>query len=397
VTGSIAAYKSVILARLLVQAGARVLPVLTRSATQFVGAVTFSGITGQTVRTDMWDPTFPGELHVALAAQADAILVVPATADALARFASGRADDLVSALVLCAKGPVLAAPAMHPRMWGHPATQANVAELARQGRVQLLGPTHGEVASGEEGLGRMAEPMDLLKAAEALVTRRDLDGLSLVVTAGPTQEPLDPVRYLGNRSSGTMGFRIAERAVARGANVTLIAGPVSLPTPAGVTRVDVTDARSMNAALTRSLDGADALVMAAAVADYRPKTVSSGKIKRKEGEELALQLVANPDLLADIGSRRQQVDPSDPGAPKRPVLVGFALETAEGAELIELARKKFAKKKVDLVVANSASVALGGEDNHVILVTPTTARDLGTRSKAEVAGEILDFLRDRLT
>jgi phosphopantothenoylcysteine decarboxylase/phosphopantothenate--cysteine ligase len=390
VTGSIAAYKSVLLARLLVQARAKVVPVLTTSAGRFVGGVTFAGITGESVRTDMWDPSYAGEMHVTLAAEADLVLVVPATADVLARFASGRADDLVTALVLCAKCPVLAAPAMHPNMWEHPATQANVAELARQGRVGLVGPTRGPVASGEEGFGRMVEPVDIVRAAEALFTKRDLAGKHVVITAGPTQEAVDPVRYIGNRSSGTMGFRLAERAAARGARVTLIAGPVSKTTPPGVTRVDVTDARAMQAALTaalgENLEAADALVMAAAVADYRPKDASVGKRKRTD-EGITLELVPNPDLLAAIGAARK--------GPK-PVLVGFALETEEGEALIQHAREKLARKKVDLVVANTAAVALGGEDSRVVLVTESHARHVGPTGKGEIAEEILDFVRGRL-
>ncbi len=393
VTGSIAAYKSVALARLLCAAEARVIPVLTASASRFVGAVTFAGITGEPVRQEMWDPSIAGELHVELASKADVVLVVPATADVLARFASGRADDLVTALVLCAKGPVIAAPAMHPRMWGHPATQANVAKLAEQGRVSLVGPTHGEVASGEEGWGRMSEPADILLAAEALFTKQDLAGLRLVVTAGPTHEALDPVRYVGNRSSGTMGFRVAERAVARGAQVTLIAGPVVLATPPGATRVDVTDARGMGHALTAALGeglaGADALVMAAAVADYRPGEASARKLKRVAGQGMTVELVPNADLLADIGAARAGLGAS------QPVLVGFALETEHGAALVAEARKKLASKKVDLIVANAADVALGGDDSHASLVTASKARDLGPMSKRAIADEILDFVRDR--
>jgi phosphopantothenoylcysteine decarboxylase / phosphopantothenate---cysteine ligase len=384
VTGSIAAYKAVLLARLLVQAGARVLPVMTESARQFVGAATLAGITGQTVRETMWD-AYAGEIHVALAAQAELVLVVPATADALARFASGRAEDLLTALVLCAKSPVLAAPAMHPRMWGHPAVKENVAALARQGRVALVGPTEGEVASGEEGIGRMAEPQAIFRAAEAVFTRQDLAGLHVVVTAGPTHEALDPVRYLGNRSSGTMGFRVAERAAARGAQVTLISGPVGRTTPEGVARIDVTTAEEMRKALEKALKGAHALVMAAAVADYRPKAASKSKLKRQEGT-LSLDLVPNADLLAEIGAARTGTSP---------VLVGFALETEDGKALVGLARKKLAKKRVDLIVANAASVALGGENNRATLVSDTAARDLGLLSKEKVADEILDFVAAR--
>ena len=206
VSGSIAAYKAVEVARLLLKAGARVIPVMTESARRFVGPVTLSGICGEPVRETMWDPGFAGELHVALAAECDAVLLVPATADLLARLAQGRADDLVTALALCARGPVLAAPAMHPRMWSHPATRRNVATLAQDGRVELIGPVDGEVASGDLGMGRMAEPARIasvaLARAAGRVDRADLAGLRVVITAGPTVEDLDPVRFLGNRSTG---------------------------------------------------------------------------------------------------------------------------------------------------------------------------------------------------
>ncbi len=390
VTGCIAAFKSAALARLLVQAGARVIPVLTHSGSRFVGGVTFAAITGHVAHQAMWDPASARELHVELAAESDLILVAPATADVLARFASGRADDLVTALVLCAKSPVLAAPAMHPRMWAHPATQANVAELARQGRVALVGPVYGVVASGEEGVGRMSEPDDIVRAAEAYFTPRDLEGMKVVVTAGPTREALDPVRYLSNHSSGTMGFRVAERAAARGARVTLIAGPVSKATPPGVERVDVTHARAMQEALASALgsglSGADALVMTAAVADYRPAEPTASKMKRT-GKPMTIDLVPNADLLAEIGAARTG---------PHPVLVGFALETDDGDALVAHARDKLAKKKVDLIVANTASVALGGENSHAILVTPNTTRDLGPVTKTDSAAEIHDFVRGRL-
>jgi phosphopantothenoylcysteine decarboxylase/phosphopantothenate--cysteine ligase len=390
VTGSIAAYKAVVLARLLVAERATVLTVMSKSASKFVGAETFAGVTGQPVRTDMWDAAFPGEMHVNLAAQADLVLVVPATADVLSRLAAGRADDIVTALALCAKCPVLAAPAMHPNMWEHPASKANVATLASQGRVKLVGPVSGPVASGDEGFGRMAEPADIVTAAKALFTKRDLAGKHVVITAGPTHEAVDPVRYVGNRSSGTMGFRLAERAAARGARVTLVAGPVSKMTPHGVTRVDVTDAREMQKALMKvlgpKLDGADALIMAAAVADYRPKEASVAKKKRTD-EGMTLDLVPNPDLLAAIGASRSG---------GKPVLVGFALETDDGDALIAHARAKLARKKVDLVVANSANVALGGETSRVILVTESHARHVGPTGKGEIADEILDFVRGRL-
>ena len=211
VSGSIAAYKAAEVARLLIKEGARVLPIMTRSAQQFLGATTLSGLCGEKVHENMWDPAFAGELHVDLARRADVVALVPATADLLARLAQGRADDLVTALALCARGPVLAAPAMHPRMWSHPAVQRNVALLAEQGRVELVGPSDGEVASGESGLGRMADPAEIAAAILARAGRRDLAGLKVVITAGPTVEDFDPVRFLGNRSTGKMGFALAAR------------------------------------------------------------------------------------------------------------------------------------------------------------------------------------------
>jgi len=290
VTGSIAAYKAVEVARLCLKAGAKVVPLMTTSAQRFVGAVTLAGITGEPVATDMWDPAFPGEMHVTIAARADVLVIVPATADLLARLAQGRADDLITATALCARGPVLAAPAMHPRMWMHPATQKNVEELARQGRVRLIGPVEGPVASGESGMGRMAEPDAIVSAISAALRGRALDlaGKRIVVTAGPTHEAIDPVRYLGNRSSGRMGFAIAAAAAARGAEVTLVAGPVALVTPRGVKRIDVESASQMQRALDDvmgiDLANVDALVMAATVADFRAAQASTTKIKKAAGE-----------------------------------------------------------------------------------------------------------------
>ncbi len=387
VTGSIAAYKAVEVARLLLKADATVLPVMTPSATKLVGPVTLAGITGQSVAIDMFDPSFAGEMHVAIAAKADVVALVPATADLIARLAAGRADDLVAALVLCARSPVVAAPAMHPRMWEHPATKRNVAELVRQGRLRFVGPVDGPVASGESGMGRMAEPVDVVRALEAALTPQDLAGARVVVTAGPTIEDLDPVRFLGNRSSGKMGFAVAERAALRGASVVLVAGPVALPTPHGVTRVDVRSALEMQAALHEALgadlSGADALVMAAAVADYRPAKPSPTKVK-KQGDRMAVDLVKNPDLLAEIGAARRG---------PRPVLVGFAVET-DG--LVDYARAKLAAKKVDFVVANDARDAFGADDNRATLVTANREDVLPVMSKAALADAILDQVRERI-
>jgi phosphopantothenoylcysteine decarboxylase / phosphopantothenate---cysteine ligase len=387
VTGSIAAYKAVELARLLVTRGAKVLPVMTASASRFLGPLTLAGIAGEAVAMDMWDASFPGEMHVRLAERADLVAIVPATADVLARLAQGRADDLVTALALCARGPVLVAPAMHPRMWAHPATARNVATLAVEERVTLVGPVSGEVASGEVGMGRMAEPETIAAVIAALLTPRDLAGVRLVVTAGPTLEDLDPVRFLGNRSTGKMGFAIARRAAARGAEVTLVAGPVTLPTPYGVARVDVRGALSMREALWRAmgpdLARIDALVMAAAVADHRPAEISAGKLKKGE-ERTTLELVRNPDLLAEVGAARTG---------RRPVLVGFALETERGEALVAYARRKRTEKQVDLVVANEASDAFGRDDNVATLVGADDAEALPSLSKASLADAVLDRVR----
>lgn len=391
VSGSIAAYKAAEIARLLIQAGARVLPLMTRAAHEFLGPMTLSGICGEPVRETMWDPGFAGELHVALAAEADVVLLAPATADLLARLAGGRADDLVTALALCARGPVIAAPAMHPRMWSHPATARNVATLAADGRVELVGPVDGEVASGERGVGRMAEPAAIAAAALARVARRDLEGLRIVVSAGPTVEDIDPVRFIGNRSTGKMGFAIAERAAARGAAVTLVAGPVALATPRGARRVDVRGALAMRDALRDALGpdlgGADALIMTAAVSDYRPAEARAAKMKRSAAS-MALELVANPDLLAEIGAARAAAQAT------RPALIGFAVETDTDDRVIASARHKLETKRVDLVVANHAADAFGRDDNRATLVTRGGAEALGVLPKPALADRLLDRVAD---
>lgn len=393
VTGSIAAYKAAEIARALRKAGARVIPVMTRAAAEFLGPVTLSGLTGEKTYTDMWDPGFSGELHVELARRADVVLLAPATADVLARLAQGRADDLVTALALCARGPVLAAPAMHPRMWSHPAVQRNVATLRADGRVELIGPEIGEVASGEVGPGRMSEPEVIAAAALARAGAGDLRGLRVVVTAGPTVEDLDPVRYIGNRSTGKMGFAIAERAAARGADVTLVAGPVHLATPFGVRRVDVRGALDMRAALWNALghdlERADMLVMTAAVADYRPRGESATKLKRT-AQPMALDLVPNPDLLAEVGAARAERRSSDEGAARSPVLVGFAVETDTDERVIAAARGKLTTKRVDMVVANHAADSFGRDDNRATLVTHDAAEPYGVLPKPALADRILD-------
>jgi phosphopantothenoylcysteine decarboxylase/phosphopantothenate--cysteine ligase len=385
VTGSIAAYKAVLLARLLVKEGAAVDVVMTMSATQFVGASTFAGVTGRPALTDMFDAGVGGERHVDLAAHADLVLVVPATADLLARVASGRAGDLLTATILCARCPVLAAPGMHPSMWKHPATERNVATLRSDGRVALVGPVEGEVASGETGMGRMAEPEVILGAAVETFSKGDLAGSRLVVTAGPTVEDIDPVRFIGNRSSGKMGFALAERAAQRGAEVTLIAGPVALPTPPLVRRIDVRSALDMQQALSLEAQGGacDAVVMAAAVGDYRPAERAAKKLKRAAQSKLTISLVENPDLLAELGRARRG---------SLPVLVGFALETGKDEEIVAYARRKLREKKVDFVVANHAAESMGREDNRVLLVDSEGVVVVPVMTKPAVADRILDRL-----
>lgn len=407
VGGSIAAYKAAALARLLLGSGAVVQVVMTRSAQRFIGRATLSGLTGRPVHVDMFRS--PGELHIELARDSDLIVVAPATADLLARVAHGRADDLVTATLLCARCPVLVAPAMHPHMWGHPLTRSNVERLEGLAGWRILGPAFGEVASGETGVGRMLEPAEIAAAVAAELTSpaagdglamssgrvgRDhsasLGGRHVVVTAGPTLEDLDPVRSLTNRSSGKMGFAIARSAARRGARVTLISGPVALSTPVGVERVNVRSALDMQAALAdvlgEGLQGADALVMCAAVADYRPRTTSPGKLKRSSAP-LSLELVPNPDLLAELGQRRSG---------GTPLLLGFAVETETGERLVAAAREKLNRKHVDAIVANAASDALGTDDTKAMLVTADAEQALGPASKSDVGEQIVSWLASRL-
>lgn len=388
VTGSIAAYKAIMLLRLLLKHGAKVSVVITASAEKFLQTSTFSALTGEPTHSEMFGQ--PGEPHVDLARSADAVLIVPATADCLARLAHGLANDLISALVLAARCPVLIAPAMHPAMWEHPRTQHNVLILQSQTNVTLVGPVAGEVASGEYGLGRMAEPEDIFAAIMESVTPDDLGGRHIVITAGPTREAIDPVRYLSNRSSGKMGFALAERAAQRGARVTLIAGPVQQRTPRAVERVNVVSALEMQEALANvfgsDLSNADVLIMAAAVADYRVVDPSPDKLKRSD-RTLTLELSPNPDILSSIAARRTG---------KSPVLVGFALETAAEAELFGLARQKLIKKRVDMIVANR-SEALDSNESTALLVSVRDCVKLGARTKVALADDILNWVAEKLT
>jgi phosphopantothenoylcysteine decarboxylase/phosphopantothenate--cysteine ligase len=369
------------LARLLIKQGRNTRVLLSKSAERFVGEQTFAGITGAPVHREMFGPG-GGELHVRLAAEADVIVVAPATADALARLAHGRADDLFSATTLCFDGPLYVAPAMHPRMWSHPATQSNVTLLRARG-VTFLGPAHGQVASGDEGFGRMLEPAQIV---EHLLSppQSDLAGKRLIVTAGPTVEDLDPVRFISNRSSGKMGFALAERAARRGANVELVSGPVNLPTPPGVTRHDIRSALELLDVLRGLLQQpTDALLMAAAVGDFRAKEIESHKLQRAGDTSLAL--VENPDIIATLARERTTTGP---------ILMAFAVETGEDGEIIARARTKLARKGVDVVVANRADEALGKDDNRVQIVEADGHRSLPRMPKTQLADSLLDWLRE---
>jgi phosphopantothenoylcysteine decarboxylase/phosphopantothenate--cysteine ligase len=357
---------------------------MTHSSAHFIGKSTLAGVTNHPVVDDMWDASFSGEPHIALSERADVFAIVPATADLLARLAQGRADDVVAASLLCARGPIIAAPAMHPRMWAHPATQRNVHILVQDSRVHLVGPVHGAVANGDVGVGRMAEPEAICEAILRALKRepQNLAGRHVVVTAGPTFEDIDPVRFVGNRSSGKMGFAIAEHAQKRGARVTLIAGPVHLSTPAGVARVDVRSAIEMQNALQNALAGdASAVVMAAAVADFRPEGVSIEKLRKQAGESSrTIAMVANPDLLAQIGASR--------GEAKKPALIGFCLETSD---LESRARHKLVSKNVDAIFANLAGDALGGDQAKGLWVTRQSCVPL-QGAKSELAAALCDRL-----
>lgn len=385
VSGGIGAYKAAALARLLVTEGAVVDVVLTRGAREFVGAATFEGITGRPVRTEVWEDIDAGT-HVDLGRLADTVVVYPATAHTLARLASGLADDLLTTAALAHRGPLVLAPAMHTEMWEHPATTENVARLRQRGAV-LVGPDVGPLMGGDVGAGRLVPPERVLDAVRVALpaSAGDLAGRRLLVTAGGTREPVDPVRYLGNRSSGRMGFAIAAAARDRGADVVLIAAPTSLPTPEGVRRVDVGTALEMDAAVREQGADRDVVVMVAAVADFRPAAPSDRKIRRGDGVP-SLELVANPDVLAGVIQRR--------GDGPRPLVVGFAAETGD---LLAGARRKLAEKGVDLLVANDVTepgVGFESAENAVVILGQDgLTREVGRAPKSEVAVAVLEEIR----
>jgi phosphopantothenoylcysteine decarboxylase / phosphopantothenate---cysteine ligase len=390
VTGGVAAYKAALLARLLVGAGADVTVVMTTAAERFVGPDTFAALTGRPALTSLWER--PGEVvHVRLAHETDVAVIAPATANVIAKLAHGMADDLLTSTMAEFEGPVVIAPAMHTGMWRHAATLRNVRTLEGDG-VAFIGPVTGALAHGDSGLGRFAEPEDIVREVERVLdaegqgASRDLAGRAIVVTAGPTFEPIDPVRFIGNRSSGKMGMAIAAEARARGADVRLIVGPGTVPAPAGVVPVHVSTAEEMRRAVLEAAEGADAVVMAAAVADFRPKAPAADKLKKELGApELGLE--PTPDILAELGDRP---------VPGR-VLVGFAAETGD----VEAAgREKLGRKHLDLLVANEVGrpgTGFGADTNHAAILA-ASGDDVPIRewTKPELARALLDRIHSLL-
>ena len=386
VSGGIAAYKSVELCRRMVDAGAHVVPVLTEDAQRFVGRVTFSALASEPARTSLWDDEADPIPHTRLGQGADVVVVAPATAHLLGRYAAGLADDLLTATLLATRAPVVVCPAMHTEMWEHPAVQANLAVLAQRG-VRVVPPAEGRLAGGDVGAGRLAEPADIVAAVEDVLGRgRALAGVRVLVTAGGTREPIDPVRFIGNRSSGKQGYAVAAEAARRGAQVTLVT-TVGLAAPAGVGVVRVETAEEMEAAVRAASPEADIVVMAAAVADFRPKAVADRKIKKGEGPPDVV-LEPTPDILTGLaGSRRAGQ-----------VLVGFAAETDD---VVAHAREKVLQKGVDLIVANDVSAPGAGfehETNSVTIVGPDgPGVTTGVVSKDRVAAAVLDAASALLT
>ena len=385
VTGGIGAYKAVEVCRGLQKRGHDVVAIMTRSATRFVGQVTFEAITRHPVITSQWKPGMNAEIeHISVADDAALLLVAPCTANIVGKFAHGIADDFLTSLYLATKAPVLLAPAMNSNMLAHPAVQQNLETLASRG-VRFVDPGEGYLACGWIGKGRLAEPEQIVAAAEAMLApaSASLRGQRVLVTAGPTYEDIDPVRYVGNRSSGRMGFAIAAEARRRGATVTLVAGPTRTEPPAVDELVKVRSAAEMYAAVMRVAPDANVVVMAAAVADYTPANPAGEKIAKREGP-MTLTLERTADILAKLGDMRARM--SDRG----PLLVGFAAETSEA---VAKAREKLARKRVDLIVANDVSRADAGfdvETNAVTLVSEAGAEELPLQSKAAVAARILD-------
>ncbi|GIJ58152.1 bifunctional phosphopantothenoylcysteine decarboxylase/phosphopantothenate--cysteine ligase CoaBC [Virgisporangium aurantiacum] len=392
VGGGIAAYKACELLRLFTESGHPVRVVPTAAALEFVGAPTWAALSGQPVATEVWHDVHEVP-HVRIGRAASLVVVAPATADLLARAATGLAADLLTNTLLTARCPTLYAPAMHTEMWEHPATQANVALLRARGAV-VLEPAVGRLTGQDTGKGRLPEPPEIFAAALALLRRsgkpNDLTGRRVVVTAGGTREPIDPVRFIGNRSSGKQGYAFARAAIARGASVTLIAANVTLPDPAGVDVVRVETTEELRAATVAAAEGADVVVMAAAPADFRPARYASQKIKKtNDGATPTIDLALNPDIAAELGAKK----------PAGQVLVIFAAETAGGDAALANAREKLARKGADLIVLNDVGGGrtFGAETNAAVVLDSTGPRaTLGEMTKDELADAVIDHTLSRL-
>lgn len=387
ITGGIAAYKSLELIRRLREDGFEITPVLTKSAHQFVTPLSVASLARNKVYTDLFDLTDEAEMgHIELSRSADLILVAPATADVMAKMAHGHADDLASTLLLATDTSVLIAPSMNVRMWEHPATQRNLQTLRADG-VSMVGPTEGDMACGEYGPGRMAEPLDIREAVRANLSKKSLSGRRIIVTSGPTQEPIDPVRFIANRSSGTQGTALAAALQGMGADVVFVTGPADAPPPLGVEVVRVETAQQMLAAVEQALP-ADVAVFAAAVADWRVDHTADQKLKKSKDGMPHLQFVENPDILATVSARTTD----------RPSLViGFAAETEN---VLENATAKRRRKGCDWIVANDVSAEtgiMGGDENAVTLITETGAEEWPRMSKSNVAHDLADRIATALT
>lgn len=381
ITGGIAAYKAAELARLIVRAGAELRVVMTESACRFITPVTLQGLSGNPVYTDMWDPAVPNNMaHIELSRDRDLIVVAPATADFMAKLAHGLADDLLSTLCLARECPLAVAPAMNRQMWDRPATQRNVATLRVDG-IAILGPAPGDQACGETGMGRMVEPADVFAELVALTAPGRLAGKRVLVTAGPTFEPIDTVRGIMNLSSGKMGFAVAQAAAEAGAEVTLVAGPTALPAPPGVARRDVVSAREMHDAVMGLAPAADVFVAVAAVSDYRVVSPKGVKLKKDAGPP-KIELAENPDILAAVA-----------GMPSPPFCVGFAAET-ENLRVNAQAKRK--KKRLPLLAANLAQEAFGRDDNALLLFDDAGEHELARAPKIELARRLVAHIAGML-
>ncbi|HHF2884651.1 bifunctional phosphopantothenoylcysteine decarboxylase/phosphopantothenate--cysteine ligase CoaBC [Vibrio diabolicus] len=381
ISGGIAAYKCAELTRRLIERGAQVQVVMTKAAKEFITPLTMQAVSGRPVSDSLLDPAAEASMgHIELAKWADLVLLAPATADLIARMSAGMGNDLLTTLVLATDSPVAVSPAMNQQMYRNIATQENIATLARRG-MHIWGPAAGEQACGDVGPGRMLEPMQLVHLCEQFFQPKWLEGKSILITAGPTREAIDPVRYITNHSSGKMGYALASAAAQMGAKVTLVSGPVSLNTPVGVERINVSSAQEMHEAVMTHANKHDAFISCAAVADYRPQTIASQKLKKTEdNDEMVINMVKNPDIVASVAAMTE----------KRPFTVGFAAETND---VETYARGKLTKKNLDMICANDVSVAGQGfnsNDNAITLYWPEGELALALESKEALSFKILE-------